>query len=159
MKAIKMLGGLQWSKFRLAGDTAIFQFSAAKSILEIEYSLNVQCFWRITHKGSIVVSRANIFEPDSEKEFDLDKWTYEQGNRLGELMEGLFGVMRSGKMSLVSASIAVESTSVGCHNDVKINLISNKGRFVLEIFDDGTDDAYRLIDVKDGIHYEIKSEE
>lgn len=93
---LRSLLGLRLTMVGRAADMGTFSFRGRRTQRgkAEEYTLHVQCPWRIEGPRGIVTGRGDLWEPSSDllkrPKFNLGKWKYDDGNRQDEKILQLF---------------------------------------------------------------------
>jgi hypothetical protein len=104
---LQQLVGLPLSAARRAADMRTLQFGALKAVGRGsmgEFSLHIQCPWRIEGPDGIVTGRLDLWEPvDRNFDFDFESWDYEKSPNLQDTM--FDQLMAQHEQSLVVQSV------------------------------------------------------
>lgn len=125
------LGELKKSKKAYKTETGEF---AIREDMVSRYAIHIDCVFRITCGNTILISRSDIFKPNSElinsHDFDEDKfeWDINGVNRFDEMIRLHF---EENPLDFYVNKIVINQ-----YGDLKINLSNN---FCIEIFVDVTD--------------------
>lgn len=110
-----------------------------------EYSLHIQCAWRITKENKILVASRDFYYPrsDSDEEIDSFDWDVQGNNRFDEKIKNL--------MEDVKGKLIVEGIDSDDIGGLKVYLSE---KYVLEAFPDESDDDedsefWRFFNMKD----------
>ncbi|MRX56157.1 hypothetical protein GJU41_19550 [Bacillus idriensis] len=102
--------------------------------IEAEYSLHVQCSWRLSNQNKIITASKDIYIPRSDIDFEDDdfEWEEEGMNRFDELIESFLAEKKS--------KIYVSDTTADNLGGIKVFFSDGT---VLEIFpDESTEDEF-----------------
>ena len=95
LKHLQPLVGLKLSIARRAADLRSFHFGMIRQVengTAGEYSLHIQCPWRIDGPEGIVTGRMDLWEPVEigydRDDFDWDSWDYEMGENIQDYQIG-----------------------------------------------------------------------
>lgn len=159
---LKCLVGLQLVIARLGGSMRGFHFgeitrNTIKGKSSGEFSLHIQCPWRIEYKNSIFTGNNDLWCPaDPEQDIDWETWNFEENDNLqdkllGELLRGYDSSTRSFENN--TSLLFVEMISSDIYGGVRISL---SGGYELVIFPTGTtDEDWRMLNHVEGSHFVI----
>ena len=157
-EVLQCLVGLPWSIARRAASMANFHFgniSYGEQESVGQFSLHLQCPWRIEHAGDVFVGASDLWEPaDPNEEIDWSTWDYEKDenlrdSRLQQLLNGVCSATGSSRNE--TDILVVESVLVDSTGDVRISL---SGDYSLVVFPDGSvGEQWRLLPFPKGEHF------
>lgn len=124
LNCIGRCSDLVWLQF---GDITSRWSDREKSNINVsEYSLHIQCPWRIVYKSQIILGSRDIYLPNSmHKEDDLFQWDV-QGNNMFDELKDLFS-------SKNDAKFLVKSFQVQDNGSIKITFYNE---YVFEVMPD-----------------------
>lgn len=142
---LKRLIGLPLQKAGRASDLVWFGFGNFVKIEDkrhggyrevAEYSLHIQCAWRITDFEKIITGSSDRFIPNSQiKDYEEFNWDVQNANRCDEQLKVL--------LDKLSTDLIVKDVTVNKFGDAKIFFNDD---YLLEVIPDNStaDEAWRL---------------
>ena len=140
-KKLQPLIGLKLSVARLAATMRGFHFGETRATLQGtagEYTLHIQCTWRIEGPDGIYTGDMDLWRPNTVAAgLKQPKWTYEDGNlqdeRLAFLLKGCDPQTRS--FINETENLVVENIEADAYGGLSISL---SGGYRLVLFPSGT---------------------
>lgn len=121
-KALQVLAGLQLSIASYAGNMRVFGFGLPRELdggVVGDYSLHLQCAWRISRGGQVVTGSSDWYLPEDEENFEKvadESWDPALGGSLQEAkLVRLFDNERVGVRPIVNMTSSLVVT--GLHTD------------------------------------------
>ncbi len=141
LRHLQPIVGMPLSIARRASSMRGFHFGAVRPIdrgTAGEYSLHIQCPWRIEGPNGILTGSSDLWRPLSS-DVDWNTWTYERGNLQDALLREWLGGYDEGTRSLINPDerLVVEAVKADDYGGATIAL---SGGFRLVLFPDGSDD-------------------
>lgn len=141
----RLVGEDLWS-LRRAGGMLCLMFGKRRMVItrrgverEVgEYSLHIQCAWRLTCEGTLVIAPVDLFTPVDSDEPAETEFDWEKGNRFDQKAALLFSPERP--------QLRVLAATAG--NAGSISLALEAG-YQLEVFPDKHSECWRLFDFDD----------
>lgn len=112
--ALKKITDKPIAKVGRAGDMVWLGFGneisrliAGEQRLVSEYALHIQCPWRITHNGKIIVASHDIYYPADGEDNDDFVWDIIGNNRFDKIAKKLNAVIKKGEIKVLNAKVTI----------------------------------------------------